>query len=642
MEKMRQQPHVIMFNDGRMPMVSSGVSGQLQHVSVVGHVQRLPGPSDTVLMGGESDELPSKKKATSFKITNVYLSRPPSNDGDDSCDDNEDLEDSHTEDLSDIADSLSSQLETVAALNQSNGPGSAVWNRNSQQISHDDLHLINKPNANSLRRQSSDKDWEPYPHPGFGFVTFHQYPVSYLDKGMVYNSLECSPEMADISNQPVNIGHQDLKTKFKVVKVETTQPLKRGRWTCIDFTDKHTTPAPAAAASTVSSGSDGGGGKSSAATGTSKTMTRTEVERHYSGGQPAVETAVALDSSLSSASSAKEPEQRQAVSEPEFTEERQEEVTSSNYKETEESDQTELTVETYLDTAKTGVTTLPQLEPVAPVVSSSSSKSALNSPGSEQSAKTKPGLHIGLQQAVPVITATPHSLITSAAPPPMPDVSSLQQTIGQVIRLNDGTLAQVALAPLPPQQQQMGNSVIPNSGQMVQQQQQQQYSAVQQQQYMVPQPQVPPQQPMQPHPSQGNPPQQSAMIQQSMTSSTNQTQQQNLVNYPPPVQQQQMSVGGPHVPMQHQNTSQMSVQMMPPVVSVSSSELSMMQQFPAPVTSLSSPTKRGSIVKGVSSHQSRPLQTGSGKPVLGGAMATISYIQEAGAGILSLTGDRDG
>lgn len=100
MEKMRQQPHVIMFNQSGMPtVVSSGVSGQLQHVSVVGHVQRLPGPSDgnTVVIGGESDELPSKKKATSFKITNVYLSRPPSNDGEDSCDDNEDLEDSHTE-----------------------------------------------------------------------------------------------------------------------------------------------------------------------------------------------------------------------------------------------------------------------------------------------------------------------------------------------------------------------------------------------------------------------------------------------------------------------------------------------------------------------------------------------------------------
>ena len=32
-----------------------------------------------------------------LQITNVFLSRPPSNDGEDSCDDNEDLEDSHTE-----------------------------------------------------------------------------------------------------------------------------------------------------------------------------------------------------------------------------------------------------------------------------------------------------------------------------------------------------------------------------------------------------------------------------------------------------------------------------------------------------------------------------------------------------------------
>ena len=54
------------------------------------------------ILGTETDELPSRKKekSTSFKITNVYLSRPPSNDGDDSGDDNEDLEDSHTEVIS--------------------------------------------------------------------------------------------------------------------------------------------------------------------------------------------------------------------------------------------------------------------------------------------------------------------------------------------------------------------------------------------------------------------------------------------------------------------------------------------------------------------------------------------------------------
>ena len=33
-------------------------------------------------------------------------------------------------------------------------------------------------------------------------------------------------------------GPQDFKNRFKIVKVETTEPLKRGRWTCFDFVDK--------------------------------------------------------------------------------------------------------------------------------------------------------------------------------------------------------------------------------------------------------------------------------------------------------------------------------------------------------------------------------------------------------------------
>ena len=49
------------------------------------------------LPGLEGEEAPQKRKATSFKITNVFLSRPPSNDGDDSCEDGEELEDSRTE-----------------------------------------------------------------------------------------------------------------------------------------------------------------------------------------------------------------------------------------------------------------------------------------------------------------------------------------------------------------------------------------------------------------------------------------------------------------------------------------------------------------------------------------------------------------
>ena len=89
-----------MINQSGVPtVVSSGGGGHVQHVSVVGHVQHVTGPYDSAMAmsGSDSDELTAKKKASSFKITNVYVSRPPSNDGDDSCDDLEDLEDSHTE-----------------------------------------------------------------------------------------------------------------------------------------------------------------------------------------------------------------------------------------------------------------------------------------------------------------------------------------------------------------------------------------------------------------------------------------------------------------------------------------------------------------------------------------------------------------
>ena len=92
-------------------------------------------------------------------------------------------------------------------------------------------------------------------------------------------------------------------------------------------------------------------------------------------------------------------------------------------------------------------------------------------------------------------------------------------------------------------------------------------------------------------------------------------------------------------------------QMIPPVVSVTSSDtsgtghpLSLMQsQFPAPVSvSISSPTKRNSIIS-VSGNiqQSRPVMTSSSQAAQHGGVA-FSYIQGAGAGILSLTGDREG
>ena len=55
-------------------------------------------------LGLGEDAAQPRKKTTSFKITNVFPSRPPSNDGDVSAEELDDLEDSHTEEIVIISD----------------------------------------------------------------------------------------------------------------------------------------------------------------------------------------------------------------------------------------------------------------------------------------------------------------------------------------------------------------------------------------------------------------------------------------------------------------------------------------------------------------------------------------------------------
>ena len=50
----------------------------------------------------------------------------------------------------------------------------------------------------------------------------------------------------------VQPSQQDFRNRFKIVKVETTEPLKRGRWTCFDFVDKPAAKEKQAAATAAS------------------------------------------------------------------------------------------------------------------------------------------------------------------------------------------------------------------------------------------------------------------------------------------------------------------------------------------------------------------------------------------------------
>ena len=74
------------------------------------------------------------------------------------------------------------------------------------------------------------------------------YPVSYVDNAtgfipvagtmaVINNVVSGGVSEVPVSSQAV-VGPNDFKLRFKIVKVETTEPLRRGRWTCLDFNDK--------------------------------------------------------------------------------------------------------------------------------------------------------------------------------------------------------------------------------------------------------------------------------------------------------------------------------------------------------------------------------------------------------------------
>jgi len=376
---------------GGLPLPTQAVPSNLVNS------ERSP-PGATLTEGAE----PPKRKTTSFKITNVFQSRPPSNDPDDIWEDGDDVDDSRTEDLSDIADSLTSLSSLQAELGQGveagqvasttgqvapppgqaapppgqaapsppkdapaqglaapppgqaaptsspavapstgqtapppvqgapsapatvsvapppaqvappsgqvapssgqtvpqrgqvvtvgqngPGPGGQVVSSVGQQVVMPQLlppvlqQQVSCPQPGGLapvqdtgRRPSHDpklsgearrlstaadennqerafqQGQAPYHLPGFGFVTFQPegLPVTYVDysghliTAMVPatgSSVDKSGVSEDNQVLPVH-GPLDIRSRFKIVKIETTEPIKRGRWTCFDFLDKQT------------------------------------------------------------------------------------------------------------------------------------------------------------------------------------------------------------------------------------------------------------------------------------------------------------------------------------------------------------------------------------------------------------------
>lgn len=175
------------------------------------------------------------RKKTSFQITSVTVGGHPSNDGgDDSADD---LDESHAEDISDVIDtSRATDIENETPsysedtfskddvfFNSSTSLGSAPVIPTSSQYG---LAIVSTPEgcSNILNANTS----------GGNNTSSNDLHVNVSDNVInlgIVGSKHLEGDMRDLHS------HTGRNERFKVVKIESTEPFKRGRWMCMDFLD---------------------------------------------------------------------------------------------------------------------------------------------------------------------------------------------------------------------------------------------------------------------------------------------------------------------------------------------------------------------------------------------------------------------
>ncbi|XP_054266411.1 protein bunched, class 2/F/G isoform-like isoform X2 [Macrosteles quadrilineatus] len=189
--------------------------------------------SDKIL--NHPTSLSAPKKKTSFQITSVTVGGHTSNDGgDDSADD---LDESHAEDISDVIDtSRATDIENETPsysedtfskddvfFNSSTSLGTAPVIPTSSQYG---LAIVSTPEgcSNILNANVS----------GGNNAAGNDLHVNVSDNVInlgIVGSKHLEGDMRDLHT------HTGRNERFKVVKIESTEPFKRGRWMCMDYLD---------------------------------------------------------------------------------------------------------------------------------------------------------------------------------------------------------------------------------------------------------------------------------------------------------------------------------------------------------------------------------------------------------------------
>lgn len=175
------------------------------------------------------------RKKTSFQITSVTVGGHTSNDGgDDSADD---LDESHAEDISDVIDTSRAtdlEIETPSYsedtfskddvfFNSSTSLGTAPVIPTSSQYG---LAIVSTPEGCSSILNSNV--------PGGNSSSGNDLHVNVSDNVInlgIVGGKHLEGDMRDLHS------HTSRNERFKVVKIESTEPFKRGRWMCMDYLD---------------------------------------------------------------------------------------------------------------------------------------------------------------------------------------------------------------------------------------------------------------------------------------------------------------------------------------------------------------------------------------------------------------------
>lgn len=203
-----------------------------------------------------------KKKPTSFQITSVTVqgSRQSNDGGDDSADD---LDESHTEDVSsDILDCSRTTDIDNDQLSEDNS------NANNSEI-----HTVTYPSIPPLFVESNSKNSVTVNVDVPLSVTLEVSQISVNESGSNANvpNDDSSNSVSSSTEPMINPLPDQWQHRFKVVKIVSSEPFKRGRWLCMDFMDPPTVqPAElkqesvdlSSGASTVLTVADGASGPS--------------------------------------------------------------------------------------------------------------------------------------------------------------------------------------------------------------------------------------------------------------------------------------------------------------------------------------------------------------------------------------------